>query len=295
MAGPNLELLHWPAAGPVDRRGGSPDRPPLLFVHGAYSAAWVWDETFLPWFAGKGFDAYAVSLRGHGASDGHEAVAWATLAGYVADIEATIDQMPTPPVLIGHSMGGYVCQEVARRGRRPLAGLVLMASTPPHGLYVAALSMAVRHPLLSQALMLAQFIGPAAVDGDLIARALFSPDMPAQRIARYLARFQDESLLVGWQSMGFGLVDWPAQLDLPVMVMGASDDPFVPRFEVEATAAAFKVAPVIVERMAHAMMLDVRWDAAAKRLLAWLDHQAAAAPGAAGGPADEAKAASSPG
>ena len=90
MAGPNLELLHWPAAGPAAPRGASP-RPPLLFVHGAYSAAWVWDETFLPWFAGKGFDAYAVSLRGHGASDGHGGVAWATLGGYVDAIVPVAD------------------------------------------------------------------------------------------------------------------------------------------------------------------------------------------------------------
>ena len=43
---------------------------PLLFVHGAYTAAWCWDENFLPWFAEQGYAAYAVSLSGHGASRG---------------------------------------------------------------------------------------------------------------------------------------------------------------------------------------------------------------------------------
>ena len=41
---------------------------PLLFVHGAYTGAWCWDEYFLPYFAERGFEAHAVSLRGHGAS-----------------------------------------------------------------------------------------------------------------------------------------------------------------------------------------------------------------------------------
>lgn len=28
---------------------------PLLFVHGAYSGAWVWDQHFLPYFAKQGY------------------------------------------------------------------------------------------------------------------------------------------------------------------------------------------------------------------------------------------------
>ena len=37
---------------------------PLLFVHGAYTAAWCWDENFLPWFAEQGYAAYAVMKGG---------------------------------------------------------------------------------------------------------------------------------------------------------------------------------------------------------------------------------------
>jgi len=45
------------------------DAPPLLFVHGICHGAWCWEEHFLPWFAERGFEAHAVDLRGHGASD----------------------------------------------------------------------------------------------------------------------------------------------------------------------------------------------------------------------------------
>lgn len=27
---------------------------PLLFIHGAYTAAWCWEEHFLPYFAARG-------------------------------------------------------------------------------------------------------------------------------------------------------------------------------------------------------------------------------------------------
>ena len=37
---------------------------PVLFVHGAFVAAWCWDDHFLPYFAKRGYAAHALSLRG---------------------------------------------------------------------------------------------------------------------------------------------------------------------------------------------------------------------------------------
>ena len=53
----------------IDKGSAGPAHPvPLLFVHGAWHAAWCWDEHFLDFFAGKGYRALALSLRGHGNS-----------------------------------------------------------------------------------------------------------------------------------------------------------------------------------------------------------------------------------
>ena len=50
-----------------------PPKPtPLLFVHGAFTGAWCWDEHFLPFFAEAGYAAHAVSLSGHGRSRGRD-------------------------------------------------------------------------------------------------------------------------------------------------------------------------------------------------------------------------------
>ena len=56
-------------------------KPPLLFVHGGYCDAWFWEPYFLPWFAAQGYPAYALSLRGHGASVGGDSL-------FVAGLEA---------------------------------------------------------------------------------------------------------------------------------------------------------------------------------------------------------------
>ncbi|MDX1655118.1 MAG: hypothetical protein R3310_07870, partial [Candidatus Competibacteraceae bacterium] len=59
---PRLEIVHRQPQRPGDR-------PPLLFVHGSFSGAWLWTEHFLDYFAQAGYPAYALSLRGHGASE----------------------------------------------------------------------------------------------------------------------------------------------------------------------------------------------------------------------------------
>ncbi len=69
------------------------------------SGAWIW-EHFLGFFAARGYPAYAVSLRGHGGSEGDLAVA--SFEDYVDDVETAAKAIGSEPVLVGHSMGGLV-------------------------------------------------------------------------------------------------------------------------------------------------------------------------------------------
>src|SRR5512135_3921785 len=102
---------------------------PLLFVHGIYTGAWVWDEHFLPYFAGHGYESHAVSLRGHGGSGGRDRLAWTSLADYVADVAEAVRRIGRPPALVGASMGGMVVQSY-RQAHGHVPATVLMASLP---------------------------------------------------------------------------------------------------------------------------------------------------------------------
>src|SRR5512146_589692 len=95
---------------------GESHRPPLLFVHGGYCDAWFWEPYFLPWFAARGYPAYALSLRGHGASGGRESLFVAGIDDYAVDVTRVASGLPAQPILVGHSMGAAVVERLISAG-----------------------------------------------------------------------------------------------------------------------------------------------------------------------------------
>src|SRR5687768_2339328 len=85
------------------------DRPPILFVHGAAHGAWCW-EHWMEMATDAGYPAFAVSLRGHGNSEG--SLIGSSLGSYEDDVIRTAATLPKQPVIVGHSLGGLVVQRV---------------------------------------------------------------------------------------------------------------------------------------------------------------------------------------
>jgi non-heme chloroperoxidase len=243
-------------------------RPPLVFVHGAFAGAWCWDEYFLPWFSARGYDAHAVSLRGHGGSSLAGSLDAVRIDDYVADIVAAAAELARPPVLIGHSMGGIVVQRAARACKA--VGMALLAPVPPQGLGLSMWSLATRDPPLFLALGMMQFGGTR--NGIRRVRDyLFSQSLSERDAMRYLMRMQHES------QRAIMDLTWPqrasiaSSVGVPALVLGADRDAFFTRAMIEESARFHGVAPDFVSGMAHVMMLEPGWREVAERLCAWLD------------------------
>ena len=243
---------------------------PILFVHGMSHAAWCWAEHFLPYFAQHGYVSHALSLRGHGGSEGRERLRWTSLAEYISDVEQVVDQIGKPPVLVGHSMGGMIVQKYLESNGAPAT--VLLASAPPQGLVRPTLRVALRHPLVFTEANLTMSMLPLLSTPQLAQEALFSANMPEDRVRHYFARLQDESFRAYLDMMGLNLPR-PERVKTPILVLGAAEDRLISPSEVEATARAYQTQAAVFPDMAHDMMLEVGWQVVADRILGWLGEQ----------------------
>lgn len=242
---------------------------PILFVHGAWHGAWCW-ENFLPYFAQHGYAAYALSLRGHGASAGRDKIRWHSAAyDYVADVAQIVQTLPRPPILVGHSMGGYIVQKYLERYTVP-AG-VLLASVPVSGLFGFALRIALHHPwpFLKSQLLLAPW--HLVATPALMKDAFFSPQISSQDISRHFARIQSESFRSELDTLFLDLPQ-PAKVKTPLLVLSAENDRVFSVKEQQATAQAYGTKAEIFPNMAHDMMLESNWQQVADRIISWLEQ-----------------------
>jgi|HigsolmetaAR202D_1030399.scaffolds.fasta_scaffold29757_1 Lysophospholipase len=282
MFGAAAQARTDPALEVIERR--APRRryeTPVLFIHGAFAGAWCWDEYFLPYFASRGFDAYAVSLRGHGNSEGRRYLHMASIADYVHDVDRTVRSLERPPVLVGHSMGGMVVQKYLERHAAPAA--VLMASVPPTGLALPTLRLMLGDPWLLTQINLVHSWNPHLVDFKTAKRAVFSDDMDEEELLRHGRRFRAESQRALWDMTVGNLPQvWRIKVP-PLLVLGAENDALFPPAMVRETARVYGAEAEIFPGVAHAMMLERRWRLVADRIIDWLarlESRAADAPAA---------------
>ena len=252
----------------IDRGSGSESHPvPLLFVHGAWHGAWCWDENFLGYFADKGYRAVALSLRGHGGSATDKPLRKCTVADFVEDITTVAGSLPAPPVVIGHSMGGFLVQKYLETQDCPAA--VLMSSMPPQGNRGATLRWMRHRPWHFAKMTATGKALPYISTPELARERFFSAQTPAALVEKCAARLQEDSARVGVDCLFLNLPR-PRRVSAPVLVLGADLDGAHTREEVLATASAYRTEADFFAGMGHNMMLEPGWDAVADRIDSWL-------------------------
>ncbi|MEO8848782.1 MAG: alpha/beta fold hydrolase [Casimicrobiaceae bacterium] len=259
---PHLEII---SLQPANKRKS---RAPLLFVHGGYCDAWCWQPHFMPWFAQRGHPVHALSLRGHGGSDGHETLFGASVDDYVADVLRAIREIDREPILIGHSMGAAVIERILQR--HPLRGAALLAPLPPSGLAAVASRLMLQRP--DHLLQMARF-DQGHVAADVLAALhpyYFTDDIDAN-----LLREADRHLCAESSRALFDLTLRTPLLrtapESPLFVLGARGDRVCQPADVAATAAQHGVEATMIDGLAHMLMLVPGWERAAAPLAAWID------------------------
>lgn len=104
----------------------------IVFIHGMWSHGNV-AEPLKEFLEGAGHRFYAPDLPGHGEGSPSTTQSSLSIKHYVSSIETFIlnERFDTPPVIIGHSMGGLIAQLVA--ARIETGPLILLNSAAPSG------------------------------------------------------------------------------------------------------------------------------------------------------------------
>ncbi|HET7465927.1 MAG TPA: alpha/beta fold hydrolase [Candidatus Dormibacteraeota bacterium] len=241
------------------------ERPPILFVPGLFHGAWCYEEHFVPWFHARGYAAEAVRFRRDGP---HRAPGLRTMSikDFAADVAAAVARMPSVPVLVGHSMGGFVIQKYLEDHDAP--AVVLLASAPPYGIRRAALREGARHPLR----MLAA-AGTLSVYGLIKtpdrARALFfSEALDEDLVRKYQAQMTDDSFRVFLELIAFMRPDVKRinARNIPMLVLHGDVDRSISSRYVADTARIYGAEMGRFAGQAHDLMLEPEWEKVAERI-----------------------------
>lgn len=242
-------------------------RPPVLFVHGAFAGGWMWTETFMPFLAEAGYPCHALSLRGHGGSHGGEHINWHSVNDYVEDVRTIADWLGESPILIGHSMGGFIVQKYLEHHLVP--GVALLCSVPPQGLIASQFHLMFQKPQLFMDIN--NIMSGNYPDTEVLREALFAGDIDETMLSAWLSRMQTESHRALWDMSMFNLPNLHAMHRPPMLILGAEQDVLVPAFLVQATGQTYGLPVHIFREMGHAVTHEKEWPQVAATLRDWLD------------------------
>jgi pimeloyl-ACP methyl ester carboxylesterase len=253
----------------IDKGSASESHPvPLLFVHGGWHGAWCWDEHFLEFFADKGYRAVALSLCNHANSPAAKRMRTRSLAKFVDDVVSVADTLPSPPIVIGHSMGGLIVQKYLEFHEAP-AG-VLVASLSSRGAGGFFVREAKRHPL---SFVRSTITGKSLHLVGTPERArehFYSAGVPESEVVRYAAALGEEH--GGRLTLDLWVLNLPKpeRVTTPLLVLGAELDACVTEAETQTTARAYRTEAEFFPNMGHNLMLEPGWQAVAERIDGWL-------------------------
>lgn len=231
-------------------------RPGLLFVPGAYHGAWCFAH-YLDYFTAAGLACAALDVRGHGALPQDAGFPAVTIDDLGQDVVSALDVLAAPTVVVGHSMGALPALLAA--SRRPVAGVVLLAPSPPGDLPGAHALPAVPED------------APRAAPAESEIRSRFlatAPDRDVRAVARRLCA---ESPQVLNDRYLLRVTIGPASIRAPGLCLEAGLDTHDrhPPGQDLAIARRYGFSHALLAGQPHCMMYADHWQISASAILDW--------------------------
>lgn len=253
----------------------------MVFIHGSLHAAWCW-EPFLEYLSNCGISrAYAVSLRGY---TSHPPAAPGTkvrVDEHVDDLTAFLDVLSGPaPIIVGHSIGGYIVQRlVSKLKGTGIAGMILLASTPPSGNSALIRRTIFRLGVWQSWKITMGFIRNTMSKDVGVCRDMFFTSTDKyfdERIEgddvlkKYAQKFEmSVSSKLDTRDV-IPIIEGVPALAGKVLVMGGEDDVLIDKHALEEAAAFWGGGLVVLSDTPHDLMLATTRDYVAYKIINWL-------------------------
>jgi non-heme chloroperoxidase len=255
------------------RQGTDTMAKTIVMIHGANEGGWVFDQ-FKAVFEELGWTCHAPDLIGHGldADKKGTALIGVGMADYLAELEAFLKTVGHKSVLLGHSMGAVLAQQLAAKGLAE--ALVLICPAPRTGI----LPQTDSEKQLDQDLMGLGAFWKTVINPDFdLARVLTLNCLPEAEQRAVFDKFGPESgraffELFFWMfdKTGATKADTSA-VTCPVLCVAGAEDHMVSVESAHATAAGYPGA-TFWELPGHGHMLVLEPGAGdiARRIAGWL-------------------------
>lgn len=236
---------------------------PVLLIHGTFSCA-LHMQPLADRLRAAGFSCVMPSLPGHDPSD-RAVLDRLTLPDYLAAVERIRSALSIPPVIVGHSMGGLLGQQLAASG--PCAALVCLATAPPGPVWPQLRSLADLIPMLPRFLRGRPFRPSFSAFRNMAAQDL-SPD--EQRALFETVGYESAR---AYRAMVFGTSHVAVgDIRCPVLCITSGDDRMISRRASDFVVARHKATHVVLERRGHWVIAPSGIDRVAGVIVDWLGH-----------------------
>ncbi|SLN13518.1 alpha/beta hydrolase [Oceanibacterium hippocampi] len=242
-----------------------------VMIHGAFCGAWCLAD-FAGNFNRRGWRCIVPDLPKHGEGTGEDELARLSLADYRRAMIDLVGSLDTPPVIVGHSMGGLIAQQVA--ATVPVRGLVLLAPASPWG--VAPTSeheIAAAKGLLTAGAFWERGLSPVFE----IAAGNSLDRIPAHRQRELFDRFGPESGQALFESMLWPLdlarasaLD-PEAVRCPTLWFAGADDKVTAAATIQASADRYErdIQVKVLPGHSHFLIAEPGWERIADQAERW--------------------------
>lgn len=241
---------------------------PIMFQHGMWHGAWCWQywqELFAEW----GWETHAISLPGHAGSPEQKIIGDCTLDYYLSFLQQEMDRFESPPILIGHSMGGALTQWYLKYVTDDLPAVVLVASAPSHETFATgSLTWLKLDPMGMFLSWMSADADPFVRTPETAAAKLISEGaiIPADELYRQLG---SESVLILFQhNPPFWKPKHP--IKAPMLITIGDKDAIINIRSLRQSADFYGADYHLVPNTAHNMMIEASYQDTAKRIHDWL-------------------------